>query len=270
VKRYTTTTLRTIALGYMAFVVMYLLFAALLFDIPVNQCFRVLLSPSYYLLSFFAAFAGYGLWEMKRWAWYLFLAVNVMAIYSNAILVSEFGETHHKPLAFAVSLLVLGLVFLRVRMELKVPYFLPRIRWWESNPKYRFSSPAAVFRKDGVMIEGEILDFTVSGCFVKLRVDLIPNEVVKVKLNVFGYTIECPGLAVWVTQSAVAHPRGAGIKFIALDRSQRRTLRVMSHRLSKVLTLYRTSRYLMSQEEYRKRLEALQSKLVNMNSNDKP
>ena len=243
---------------YMAFPAVYLLFTALLFDIPINQCVRILLLPSYYLLSLLGMISGFGLWEMRRWAWYLFIITNVLAAYANAVLVSNYGESHNRGLAFLFSLfMVIGLIY-RVGREIRVPYFFPKIRWWESNPRYRLVVPTQIKRESGEAIEAEILDLSIGGCFIKLRHDLIQDEALSLDFSIFGQPINALGTVVWRTHSTVTHPKGVGVKFGPLPRIQRRTLRAINQRLKKMTAFYRSSRYLVSPEEFFKRYQEMQ------------
>jgi hypothetical protein len=267
-KKYSTRFLKTIALLYMAFPAAYVLFVALLFDIPAHQCVKILLSPSYYLLSAFAVAAGYGLWEMKRWSWYVFLFASISTVYGNAVLVSNYGESHHKIVAFVISVLaVVGLVY-RVGREVRVPYFLPRIRWWESNPRYKLVAPVQIARAGGTRIDGEILDLSMGGCFIKLKHELQQDETLELQFAVFGHTLECGGSVVWRTHSTVTHPKGIGVKFGPLPRHQRRTLRAITHRLKKIAAYYRSARYLLNQEDFNRRLEELKTAKLKISRRD--
>jgi uncharacterized membrane protein (DUF2068 family) len=259
VKKYSSRTLKSVAFLYMAFPGAYILFTALLFDMPAQQCVRILLSPSYYVLSLIAVIAGYGLWEMKRWSWYVFLFATILMVYANAVYVSAYGESHHKAAAFIISILIdIGLIF-RVGREVRVPYFLPKIRWWESNPRYKLVAAARITREDGTSFEGEILDLSMGGCFLKLKQELNQDEPISIRFEVFGHSVECAGSVVWRTQSAVTHPKGIGLKFSLLPRSQKRTLRAITHRLRKIAAYYRSARYLVNQDDFNQRLEELQN-----------
>jgi uncharacterized membrane protein (DUF2068 family) len=258
-KQYTSRFLKTVACGYLAFPLVYFLVAAVLFNIPAHFCLQILLSPSFYLLSIVAVTTGYGLWEMRRWAWYVFVAANLMIGYENLALLSQYGDTHNKGLTFGVSVVILFLLVYRVAREIRVPYFFPKIRWWESNPRYRLSVPVWVSRSTGEPIEAQILDLSMGGCFVKVRSAVTQDEAIHVKFTVFGCTIECSGVIVWCTQSTVTHPRGIGVKFDRIPRPVRRNLKGVVRRLKKIAAFYRRSRYLMNQDEFMKRLEELES-----------
>jgi hypothetical protein len=262
VKQYTSPSLKTVAMLYMAYPAAYLLSVGLLFDVPAAGLVRLLLSPFFWFVSLIASIAGYGLWEMRRWAWYVFLAANLFTAYSNALVVSSYGKTSHKLLAFLVSLVVIALLIYRVAREVRVPYFLPKIRWWESDPRYKLSSPARLSRTGSDPIEGEILDLSMGGCFVKLRQDLLPDEPIRVSFELYGVRMDLPGIVVWRTQSTVTHPKGVGVKFAPMARPQRARMRAITHRLREIAQLHRTARYLMSTEEFHRKLAELQSAAV--------
>lgn len=259
-KRYTSKFLKGVALLYMAFPIAYVTLAAMVFDIPVASCVRLLLSPFYYTVSAVAVIAGYGLWEMYRWGWHLYIASCIFIGYETALVMNQYAETHHKVLAFIVSILGITFVAMRVTGEVRVPYFFPKIRWWESNPRYRLAVPVDILRKvSEENVFGEILDVSMTGCFIKLRGDLKTDEPVQLRFQVFRLPVEVEGVIVWRSKSTVTHPKGVGVKFSGLERPNKRSLRLITKRLKQIANFYRTSRYLLSQEDFVKRLEEIES-----------
>lgn len=257
-KRYSTKFLRSAAYAYFFFPVIYLLATILLFDIPLSHVVKILLSPTFYLFSLIGILTGYGLFEMRWWAWYVFLANQVMIVYANAVISSSFGESHHKAIAFFVTVFFSGLFIFRVARELRVPYLLPKIRWWENDPRYRLSAPTEIQRGNGSEIKGDILDVSMGGCFIKLRDELSQDESVQLNVHIFGMNVKLVGSVVWRTQSTVTHPKGIGVKFGPHTKNERRALKAITLRLKKIAYLYRSSRYLMSTDEFAKRMEELQ------------
>jgi len=255
VKPYITKFLKTVSLCLMAFPVLYIVVIATLFDISLNSCGKILLSPYYYLVSGLAVISGYGLWEMRRWSWFLFIASQAMIVVETAGLVLEYAENHHKLFAFIISTLSQLALTKRVANEIFVPYLFPRIRWWESNPRYKLSALSQIIRKTGETQEGEILDVSVAGCFIKLRKEINQDESIFLNFTMLGETIHCKGLVVWLTESAVIHPKGIGVKFTELTKAQKRALRNISRKLKKIAFVYRRYRYLTNQDEFLKQLE---------------
>jgi hypothetical protein len=237
----------------------YLVLAAICFDISFEACGQILLSPSYYLLAGFAIITGYGLQEMQRWSWYCFMVLQCMIGYQNAWVVHHYAESHHRFFIFIFSFLSQTILVFRVNQEMRVPYLFPKIRWWESNPRYRTVIPVIVTKKNGLVLDAEILDLSVLGCFIKIRDDFHQDESIRLQFDAYGYSFACEGKVLWCAQSTVTHPKGIGIKFFFLSRPQKRILRCIFRILKKISQLYRRSRYLMSQEDFLKALIQLES-----------
>lgn len=258
-KRYTSPFLKSVAAVYLAFPVFYVCATTILFDIPGKTWFGVLLHPYFYLLGAAAMVAGWALWEMKRWAWHFFIGTNVLIAYETAVFVHDYGRNSHKALAYLSALAALILVIIRLGREIRVPYFFPRIRWWESDPRYRLAVPVSM-ASDTTALEGMILDLSIGGCFVKMREDLKIDEPITIRFSVFGFVVSCEGVVVWATQSTVTHPKGVGIKFTDIDRLSRRSLRSITRKLKAIAAYYKRSRHLLTPEEFAKGLKELEAK----------
>ena len=184
---------------------------------------------------------------------------QILVTYENALLIHSYSESHHKSVAFLISAFLQFMLVFRVAKEIRVPYFFPRIRWWESNPRYRLSIPVTLERKLGEKLEAEILDLSPTGCFIKFRFPMVTDESLTLSFTLFEHTLKCQGTVVWLAQSAVTHPRGFGIKFDSLTKQQKRSLRLIHKKLKKISSFYRRFRYLASPEEFLKRLEELEN-----------
>jgi hypothetical protein len=233
VKEHTSKFLRAIAYLYLAFPVTYLVYAALLFNLSPARTSRIFFSFSYWALAATGIAVGYGLREMTRWGWHVFLLNALFVGYANALIAIRYSESNNPFLAFLVSILLLAGLVVRLGKEVRVPYFLPRIRWWETNPRYKLVVPVKVERQ-GSGFAGEILDLSMGGCFIKSRNDLTQNERILVRFEVFGEALEIGGTVVWRSQSSVTHPKGVGVKFDALDLLQGKILKATTLHLKKI------------------------------------
>jgi uncharacterized membrane protein (DUF2068 family) len=255
VKQHITKFLKTVSLSVMAFPILYIVAVATLFDISLSSCGKILLSPTYFIVSVLVVISGYGLWEMRRWSWFLFIGSQGLVVAQTAAIVFGYAESHHKFFVFVISIIFQFLLTKRVASEIYVPYLFPRIRWWENNPRYKLSVPVKIFRKSGQSQDREILDISIAGCFIKMPLDLGQDEAISLDFVMFGETVQCKGLVVWLTESAVIHPRGIGVKFTELTKAQKRALRTIAKKLKSIASVYRRHRYLMSQEEFLKQFE---------------
>lgn len=180
-----------------------------------------------------AVVSGYGIWEMRRWAWYVFLGTNLLLVYETAFVSATFGEGQHSALGF---LLIVSLIFastLRAGNELRVPYYLPNIRWWESDPSRKLSVPVKIV-KEGHTLEGDILDLGFGGCFIKSPDDFNDDEALTIRFSIFGHEVHAKGNVVWRAVSAVTHPKGVGFKFSAVEKGHRRRLKIAAQRIRKM------------------------------------
>lgn len=246
---------------YLIFPVSFLILLGLLYNIPGPDLTKILLQPSYYLLSVLGMVTGWALWSVKRWGWYALRALHLAMIYTSIVLLVHYGQTEHSVAAFFVSVLLVWALDRRISSELRVPYFMPQISWWESNPRFQIRIPAKVRGKRGEQLDGTILDLSMSGCFIKVRPEIPEGETVQIECTLFGRPWKADGLAVWQTFGAVTFPRGLGVRFLELPNAERRALKAATIRLRRLSLLYRRGRYLMGEEELQKTLAKLNAPL---------
>ena len=232
---------------------------AFLFEIPVRRCFSIVFSPFYLLLSVIAVVTALAMREVRHWAWYLFLSLNLLLVYENLMLM-QYGESTNWAPAYLFSVLLLFLLSYRVSRELLVPWVIPRVRWWESDPRYKTQISAELIRKEGEepSLACHIVDLDYGGCFIRTRALFERDERVQVRFQVFGLDITCPGFVVLKVESAVTHPAGIGVKFAPHSRLMRRRMKRVHDRIRAINRLYQTGRYLLNTEEYFRTLRELQ------------
>jgi len=218
----------------MAFPVVYLVSALVIFDVPSENTVPMVLSPFFIFLSICCMAAGYGLWEMRRWSWYVLAFADVLIGYENIVVLIKYAQTHHKFMSFGLHYFLVLVMFYRVSREVRVPWFLPRIKWWESNARYQLSVPVRIALSSGESFRGRILDLSVGGCYVKLKEEVNENERVEIHFKVFGQSIVCNGITVWQTQPTVTRPKGVGIRFEDSSKELKRVIRVTVKRLRRI------------------------------------
>lgn len=254
-KEHTSRFLKATAYLYLAFPATYLVYVSLLFNLTPARSSRIFFSVSYWALSLFGIAAGYGLREMTRWGWNVFLLSSLFVAYANALIAVRYSESNNPFLAFLTSIVLLVGLVIRLGKEIRVPYFLPRIRWWETNPRYKLVVPVKVERT-GSGFEGEILDLSMGGCFIKTRNDLNQNERILSRFELFGEALEIGGTVVWRSQSSVTHPKGVGVKFDELDKAQRKIMKAATQHLKKISAV-QSARGKMSPEDFNLRMAKL-------------
>ena len=217
------------------FSVTYLVFAALIFDLDSKGIISNVLSPLFYLASFFWIITGVGLKSLKKWSWYTLLIAQFFTVYLDALNLVQHSNSEFKVWAFAFTVLVQCYVIASVSNELRVPFLFPKIRWWESGiagmPHLKVSLNH--LSGSGGRTEGRVLDMSRKGCFVKTHHDYQPFEKVTLNFEDVSQKIDIPGIVVWNAKSTVTHPKGIGVKFGTIDRKKKKVLRVIVRRLLK-------------------------------------
>ncbi len=260
-KEHRTRVYRWLALFYLFFPLTFLPVVVFLIDVPMGKAALLALQTSFLAVSALAVITGYGLYEVRRWAWYLLHLTEVLVLAVAANFTFRHGQSHYPVVAFLVVALLVWLGHRRISRELRVPYFMPQIAWWESNPRYKTQIPAQVVRNGGRTLEADIMDLSVAGAFIKCRPEFELNELIEIRTQLFGREWRTRGTVVWNTFGAVTHPRGIGVKFGALDRTARRVLKAATMRLQKIVELNRTGRYWLSSDEYNKVMAKLKAPL---------
>lgn len=259
---YTSRTLRAIAYLWIAFPVTYIGYAALALDLTMSGIVKMILSPWYWFVSSIAVVAGFGLLKIRWYGWYAFLFSNFTIAYQTAVALAYYSESNFKTVIFLVTFLVQIVLGYIIGREIRVPYFFPRIRWWESDPRYKLSVQAKISQESEreKNLEGEIMDISLTGCFVKTHAYFVPDEVITLDFSLFEKPVQCKGRVVWRTESTVTHPKGIGVKFDTLNKETTLCLKQATQKLKKLARVYSQMTRERNWQEYLQREERYQGK----------
>ncbi len=254
--------LRIVSVGFLAFPLTYFLVETTLLDVPVKKALSHFFTWSFWFLAFLGIATGYGFKEMTRWSWNLFLFTSFVIAYSNAFVLMRYSDAQNKWMVFLACIAFQIFLIYRLGREIKVPYFLPKIRWWESNPRFKASIPVR-FERENDGFSGDILDLSLGGCFIKTRSDLRQSERLLVHFEIFGERFEVGGTVVWRSTSSVTHPKGVGVKFDVLLPTQKKVMKAVLAHLKKINHV-QSSRAKMSPEEFSRKMHHLRNVQLNI------
>jgi len=180
--------------------------------------------PEVWAMNFLLFSAGVALLKVRTWTHLLAsFALAVMIIYN---IVYWESLLFLGPSIFAAmlvtTLVAAGVLYSR---QFRKPYFNPRVRWWETEPRYRAKLRVTITLPDGEKQPGEILDVSRSGLFVALEgsTELAIGEEHHVVLPT---GIELRG------QIVRRDANGFGIRFVRLGWEQRMQLKIFVEQLS--------------------------------------
>lgn len=235
---YTSRKLRTIAYLWISFPLSYLIYAVAVLALNFSGLVKVVLSPWYWFVGAITAVAGFGILRIRWYGWYLFIFSNLLIAYETALDLVHYSVGDIKVTVFFMTVFFQCIAIFLVGREIRVPYFFPRIRWWESDPRYKLSVQAKIIRADKTEVEGEIMDISLGGCFVKSHSYFTPDEAVAIDFTLFDHPMHVTGHVVWRTESMVTHPKGIGVKFDTISKENSIYLKQATKKLRKLARVY--------------------------------
>jgi len=140
-------------------------------------------------------------------------------------------------LTIFLSLILWTIAGIIIRRVTHFPYIAPRIAWWESDERYRFSVNCTLEHHD-THFKGKILDINWRGCFVKLFERFPIGESITVCFSLFNEDYQLKGDVLLQGELSVTHPRGLGIRFDINDPQTRDHLKKATSSLRKLNQVY--------------------------------
>lgn len=257
---YTSRTIKAISFLWLSLPIMFLIYSMLILSVNLSGIVKIILSPGYWMVCALAVLAAHGVMRIRWYGWYAFVLSNLTVSYETAVTLAYFSDSDFKFAIFLATALFQAVLIFLVGREIRVPYYFPRIRWWESDPRYKLSVPTKIVRGDKSEIEGEIMDISMGGCFVKTHHYFVPDEPVSLDFTLFERPLSCPGNIVWRTESMVTHPKGVGIKFESLNKDTVYCLKQATQKLRKLARTYSQLTREKNWQEYLQREQRYQGK----------
>jgi len=175
------------------------------------------------ILSFLA---GIGIWRVRPWGYFLFF------IFILGILGGDFLEllgphpVHSVWDVLNITLIAAGLIVV-LQKHVRTPYFNPRIRWWETSPRVKIDLPTTLVVSEKPL-KCQLLDLSVTGCFVSSEANLTEGEVVTVQVMFKDIKFESLGKVVRIS----GDPKGTGLMFVRCSFQNKKNLRNILKNLS--------------------------------------
>jgi Tfp pilus assembly protein PilZ len=168
---------------------------------------------------------AWAVWQVKRWSWWIALGVGVALVAHNVFVITNrvASPSHLYLWIFAfITVVPAGVATLLLMREVRAPFFNPRIRWWEQDPRYPINVPL----EGG----GRVLDISRTGVFAELAP--LPDQGARARyaFTLEGARLEAEAEVIWVSTGDSTHPGGVGLRFVGLDGAQQASLGAMVER----------------------------------------
>jgi c-di-GMP-binding flagellar brake protein YcgR len=154
---------------------------------------------------------------VKKWGWYLFLGCSaaLIAYTTGSYVVAPRYNLFVLVLADIGLMVIAGITF---HKHVIAPYFNPRLRWWETKPRYRVEAYAQL-KVGAAIVNGEILDISQSGCFATFILDLPIGKTYTMHLKCLRHTLDVEGKIMRKAAKCEPH-EGYGVLFSKMSTEQ--------------------------------------------------
>ncbi|MCK4804314.1 MAG: PilZ domain-containing protein [Spirochaetes bacterium] len=182
------------------------------------------------LILFVYPISAAAIYSIKKWGWYLFLACSLILISYN-IFVYYLSPRYSFLILIVLNVILAIVAGIFFRKHIIAPYFNPRLRWWETEPRYKIEIHAdIIFGKN--VLTGEILDISNSGFFMSLDQDLTVGRVFKFNLKCLKCSVEVNG-KVMRKSSRKEELNGYGVMFVKLTDAEKMGINALIKDLEK-------------------------------------
>ncbi len=140
-----------------------------------------------------------GLLLLTRRTGYYFVIVGCVYLIVRGVI--EFVASNQTDPVFPLvmtNLLCAAVIAYLVRPRTRMVYFNPRVRWWETDPRYVVGFPASIVRVGGKACKAKIENLAVGGAGVDTaEKDFLTNEIVDLEFQYEGVVYQLKAKVVW-------------------------------------------------------------------------
>ena len=159
-----------------------------------------------------------GLYKVRLWAWYYFIIHSV-----GMFVLSMFGSGHFRiSYATIVNIIFLLPIGYFISKDIRVPYFNPRILWWNKFTLFLHDDQLKISGK-----ASDTYDFSEDGAFIKDEAagSLSIGETIPVEIDLEKTVINCYADIRWINLKQSRYPVGYGIKFEKISPKDKKLMR---------------------------------------------
>ncbi len=182
------------------------------------------------LILFVYPISAAAIYSIKKWGWYLFLACSLILISYN-IFVYNLSPRYSLLILIVLNVILAIVAGIFFRKHIIAPYFNPRLRWWETEPRYKIEIHADIISGKNVLT-GEILDISNSGFFMSLDQNLTIGRIYKFNLKCLKCSVEVNG-KVMRKASQKEKLNGYGVMFVKLTDEEKMGINALMNDLEK-------------------------------------
>lgn len=159
----------------------------------------------------FAFPVAFGIWRVRAWGWILFL-LHALAVGAHSLLGPDFRPLLATQAFFNLPFTAVALYYLF--SSTRKPYFNPRLRWWDRDPRYRDAIHLFIEGK-----EYKLFDISLHGIFIAdpEATTRSPGRHLAADISLGGEGVTLSMEIVRIHPGGGAYPTGFGARFFGLD-----------------------------------------------------
>lgn len=175
------------------------------------------------MFDFFVLFpaAGVAIYLCKRWSYFIVLAVATLNVCSNYDTWRTYPKYFPGWLFVTVVILAAIVVGYFLLPAVKIVYMDPRLRWWESKPRYLVSGES-VLRFGDREERARVTDISEGGVFVATQAELQRDTVVSLECSIAGESIDVNAKIVYRRGGEMP---GYGVQFVSPSSDEKKAIR---------------------------------------------
>ena len=136
--------------------------------------------------------AGIAIFRMRRWSYAVFFVAMVWSIYGSVKHWQYASSTLSAPLLILLYVLEIALVIYFLTPEVRTTYFDPRVRWWESKPRYELKVPGEI-RSQSQKYDASILNVSEGGAFLSTSQKLEVGKPLELHFSILSQPFSVTG-----------------------------------------------------------------------------
>lgn len=185
---------------------------SLLMDVSPWIYFQALLLPEnwYHAFVFFGIpiFSAALIYACKKWSYYAYIAVMAVPFIYSFMSWFEAPSAATGSALIVFYLINIAIVGYFMIPSVRVVYFDPKLRWWETKPRYSTDFQAKIFAGDRTIV-GQVKNISEGGLFVEVSADVPMNESFRIQFHMGqqDYIFNCKAV-----YNRRATPTGFGFK----------------------------------------------------------
>lgn len=172
--------------------------------------------------------AGIAVYSVKKWSYPVFLIC--MAWITSQMFYKFSFEYSKTELFFTIIIpMLINIVYVSYILlpKVRAPYYDPRLRWWETKPRYVFTTEIKITHGDLTTV-GNMTNISEGGLFAIVPTPIEPNSVIKLNLDILGDSLEIMAKVVYRKPDGASH----GLQFTEVTSAQKKTVKKMINHLA--------------------------------------